>query len=61
MTYPRRAFLRLAASAVALPALLRNAQAQTYPAKPVRIVVGFVSGSATDIITRLMLVAISKR
>ena len=54
MTYPRRAFLRLAASAVALPALLRNAQAQTYPAKPVRIVVGFVSGSATDIITRLM-------
>ena len=54
MTYPRRAFLRLAGSAIALPALLCNAQAQTYPAKPVRIVVGFVSGSATDIITRLM-------
>jgi tripartite-type tricarboxylate transporter receptor subunit TctC len=54
MTFPRRAFLRLAAGAVALPALLRNARAQAYPSKPVRIVVGFVSGSATDIITRLM-------
>src|SRR6185312_12315197 len=54
MTFGRRSFLRLAAGAVALPALLRNAQAQAYPSKPVRIVVGFVSGSATDIITRLM-------
>ena len=54
MTYPRRGFLRLAAGAVALPAILRNAWAQSYPTKPVRIVVGFVSGSATDIITRLM-------
>ena len=54
MTYPRRAFLRLTAGAIASPAFLRSALAQTYPTKPVRIVVGFVSGSATDIITRLM-------
>ena len=54
MTFRRRSFLRLAAGAVALPALLRNARAQDYPTKPVRIVVGFGSGSATDIITRLM-------
>src|SRR6187397_30118 len=54
MTYPRRAFLRLATGAVAVPIFLHNAQAQSYPSKPVRIVVGFVPGSATDIITRLM-------
>jgi tripartite-type tricarboxylate transporter receptor subunit TctC len=54
MTFPRRGFLRLAAGAVATPALLRTARAQSYPSKPVRIVVGFVPGSATDIITRLM-------
>jgi tripartite-type tricarboxylate transporter receptor subunit TctC len=37
----RRQFLHLAAGAAALPALPRVAQAQVYPTRPVRIVVGF--------------------
>jgi len=41
---PRRQFLRLAAGAVALPAVSRIARAQTYPTKSVRIVVGFAAG-----------------
>ena len=38
MKLPRRQFLHLAAGAVALPVVSRVATAQTYPAKPVRIV-----------------------
>jgi tripartite-type tricarboxylate transporter receptor subunit TctC len=50
----RRQFLHLAAGAVALPAVSRIARAQTYPARPVRILVGFSPGGATDISARLM-------
>jgi tripartite-type tricarboxylate transporter receptor subunit TctC len=49
----RRQFLHLAAGA-ALPAVSRFAWAQTYPSRPVRIVVGFGAGSAFDILARLM-------
>jgi tripartite-type tricarboxylate transporter receptor subunit TctC len=50
MKFPRRKFLRLAAGAAVLPAVARIARAQTYPTKPVRIVVGLTAGSASDIV-----------
>ena len=53
MTLLRRNFLHLAAGTVALPGLSRFALAQAYPTKPVRIIVGFGSGSSFDILARL--------
>jgi tripartite-type tricarboxylate transporter receptor subunit TctC len=54
MKLPRRRFLCLAAGAAALPAVSRIAKAQSYPARPVRIVVGFTAGGSTDIGARLI-------
>jgi tripartite-type tricarboxylate transporter receptor subunit TctC len=54
MKLPRRQFLHLAASAAALPAVSRIARAQAYPARPVRIIVGFAPGQAIDIVTRII-------
>ncbi len=51
---PRRAFVRLAAGAVALPALSRAALALDYPVRPVHIVAGYPPGTAPDIIARLI-------
>jgi tripartite-type tricarboxylate transporter receptor subunit TctC len=54
MKLARRQFLHLAAGAAALPALSRIASAQSYPTRPVRIVVGFTAGGSTDIGARLI-------
>src|SRR5262245_27012276 len=50
----RRQFLHLAAGAAVLSAVPRIARAQAYPARPVRVIVGFTPGSASDILARLM-------
>jgi len=54
MTFHRRRFLHLAAGAAALPVLSRSSSAETWPARPVRIVVGFPAGNAPDIIARMI-------
>jgi tripartite-type tricarboxylate transporter receptor subunit TctC len=53
MKLPRRKFLQLAAGASALPAMARTARAQTYPARPVHIIVPFAAGSPQDVLKRL--------
>ena len=50
---PRRRFLELAAGTVAMPAVLRSARADTYPSRPIHLLVGFPPGGAADIIARL--------
>jgi tripartite-type tricarboxylate transporter receptor subunit TctC len=57
----RRRLLHLATGAAALPALLRVARAQSYPARPVRLIVGFPAGGASDIVARLMAQWLSER
>jgi tripartite-type tricarboxylate transporter receptor subunit TctC len=54
MKLPRRRFLRLTAGAALLPAAARFAFAQTYPTRPVHIVVGFGAGTGLDIYARLI-------
>src|SRR6476659_1793747 len=54
MNLPRREFLRLAGMAAALPVLPRAAVAQSYPTRPVRWIVPYPAGGATDLISRLM-------
>src|SRR5262244_4022436 len=61
MKLPRRRFLHLAAGAAALPAVSRIAWAQTYPTRPVRLIVGFPAGSGADIVARLAGQRLSER
>jgi tripartite-type tricarboxylate transporter receptor subunit TctC len=54
MKHPRRLFLRFTAVAAALPAVSRIAGAQSYPTRPVRILVGFAAAGGNDIVARIM-------
>ena len=52
MKLPRRRFLHLVAGAAALPPVSRIARAQTYPTRPIRLVVPFPPGGAFDTLAR---------
>jgi tripartite-type tricarboxylate transporter receptor subunit TctC len=54
MKLQRRRFLQLAAGAAAVPVISGAASAQTYPARPVRIVIGYTPGGSADLTARLM-------
>ncbi len=53
MRLQRRQFLQLAAGAAALPVTSRVASAQAYPARPVRLVIGYTPGGSADLTARL--------
>ena len=54
MKFQRRQFLQLVAGAAAVPATSRIARAQAYPARPVRLVIGYTPGGSADLTARLM-------
>jgi tripartite-type tricarboxylate transporter receptor subunit TctC len=61
MKHARREFLRLAASGAALSMLTGVARAQKYPARPVRLAVGYAAGGAADTLARIVGQPLSER
>src|SRR5262245_36333783 len=60
MKLTRRTFLHLTTGAVALPLASRFAQAQAFPSRPVRFVVGFPAGGGADATTRILAARLSE-
>jgi tripartite-type tricarboxylate transporter receptor subunit TctC len=61
MKYTRRSLLKCAAGGVALPLAARTAQAESYPARPVHIVLGFPPGGSSDVLARLLAQLLQQR
>jgi len=61
MRLARRRFLQLAGAAVAAPAVSRVAWAQSYPARPVRLIIGYTPGGSADLTARLLAQWLSER
>jgi tripartite-type tricarboxylate transporter receptor subunit TctC len=61
MPFDRRNFLQLAATALAAPAMPQAASTQTYPARPVRLIVPFPAGGALDVTARTIAQHVSDR
>src|SRR5271154_658050 len=61
MRLARRKFLRLAASAAALPAVSDVVMAQAYPSRALRFIVGYPPGGGTDTVARIMAQWLSDR
>src|SRR3982075_2394538 len=61
MTFPRRRFLQFAAGAAGLPAVSKIARAQTYPARSLRMIIGYPPGGSADITARLTAQWVSER
>ena len=61
MKLPRRNFLHLAAGAAALPAMPHIAVAQSYPTRPVNLIVFVPAGATPDIVARLVGQSLSQR
>ena len=61
MKVPRRRFLQFAAGAAALPAVSKIARAQTYPARSLRMIIGYPPGGSADITARLTAQWLSER
>src|ERR1700681_251484 len=52
--HPRRQFLRLAVGAAALPAVSCGPEAQSYPSRPITMIVPFAAGGGTDAVGRVV-------
>jgi tripartite-type tricarboxylate transporter receptor subunit TctC len=61
MKLPRRQFLHLAAGAMTLPAISRFARAETYPSRPVHLIIGYPPGGSADITARIAAQWLSER
>jgi tripartite-type tricarboxylate transporter receptor subunit TctC len=54
MKLPRRQFVNLALGALALPAVSRRAAAETFPSRPITVIVPFAPGALNDIVARIL-------